>query len=162
MTVGTDGNKFRPRCQCMSGFETSGPTRGKILKEGEVCLPCLGDSGACESRPTAAPTSHPTVSIAPSTNPTVSSVPSFQPTYSMAPSFSPTTSHPSLKPSISSAPSKFPSDSPTSYGSLFDGEACHIDWECTTFVCTNGLCGGKVRSFLFFLNSKFYIDSDNL
>lgn len=42
VTVGTDGNKFRPRCQCMSGFETSGPTRGKVLKEGEVCLPCLG------------------------------------------------------------------------------------------------------------------------
>ena len=142
--VGTDGNKFLPRCQCMSGFKSSAPGGAMILEDGDVCIPCL--DGACEKRPTASPTAHPTVSAAPSSKPTISASPTLKPTTSTSPSISPTTSKPSLKPTLSTAPSLLPSDRPSSYGSLYDGENCKSDWQCATFVCSDitNKCGGKV------------------
>jgi len=143
MTIATDDNAFRPECKCMSGFKTSTPRFENILyDENDTCVLC--PAAECGDRPTSSPTTRPTISESPSTIPTLSVFPTSGPTISVQPSVSPTTGSPSLRPTVSHIPSSKPSSSPSTYGTIYDGDYCRFDTECSTFSCVNNTCHGKV------------------
>lgn len=141
--VGTNGNLFNSRCECISGFRSSNPMGGSILRKvSDRCEPC--SDLYCGDRPTISPTAEPTRSIVPSFEPTRSMRPSVEPSVSSSPSTTPTTQEPSPSPSISSIPSDSPSADPSSFKSLYDGEYCERDQECIIESCINSVCRGSV------------------
>ena len=144
---GTEGNGFRPQCKCMSGFESSNPAGGNVLHtEDDVCIIC-SKAEECGDRPTSSPTFRPTLSIVPTAGPTLSKAPTANPTQSISPSFFPTTGSPTIKPTLSARPSSDPSSTPTTYGSIFDGEYCRSYQECATFNCIDAICVGVSIAF---------------
>ena len=141
---GIEGNGFRPQCKCMSGFESSNPAGGSALQtEDDVCIIC-SKAEECGDRPTSSPTFRPTLSIVPTTGPTLSKAPTANPTQSISPSSFPTTGSPTIKPTLSARPSLNPSSTPSTYGSIFDGEYCRFSQECMTFNCIDNICVGVV------------------
>jgi len=142
---GIDGNAFRPRCKCMSGFKSSDPASGNILQtETDVCIACAASE--CGDRPTSSPTFRPTSSSSPTTGPTLSVAPTLNPTQSISPSSFPTTGNPTSNPTLTANPSSNPTQIPSTYGSVFDGGYCRYSRECSTFKCIDNTCVGETLS----------------
>lgn len=125
---------FSARCECFSGFQSSNPIGGSVLRTStDRCELCIDIN--CGARETQSPTMEPTKSHTPTHSPSVSSRPTFDQRIL----------EPSYSPSITTKPSANPSREPVGVESLFDGESCREDQECRVRICSlENVCGGMV------------------
>lgn len=138
--VGIEGNSFRSRCQCISGFQSSNPNKGKMLSHrADVCVLC-SDVTECGEAPSESPTLQPTVSTVPSEEPTLSKAPTYTPTISSMPSSTVPSQVPTATATVSVEPTAQPTSPPTGYISVFDGNFCRVSIECISGMCKNSIC----------------------